>query len=486
MKIKINKKGVKMIKNKVIDKIKKFETNKNLGISVRRICNCHIEVFILYIAQITDRESISNNVIKPILQYNREKINIDMIANSIIYLDDISLCCDEDSIIDYILKGNSIILIPEDEKYIVANTFKVEKRNVETPYIQESLKGPMDSFGENFETNLSLIRYRIKDESLKVDNFTIGKRTKTSVALIYISDIANSNCVNNVKNKLNTIDVDGIIDSGYIAKFLRRKAFDLFPEVGTAERSDTACAELLNGKICIVVEGSNLVLILPKTFIEFLDANEDHYKNTYLSVFIKFLRMLSFIITLTLSSVYIAVVSFSPDIIPPHYVLVLATARMTVPVNSLMEIIVMEIIAELLKEASIRLPKQIGPAIGIVGTIVIGQAAVTAGLVSPITVIIISLTTMTSFTFPDHTITSPMRILKFFMIIITGIFGMFGFTMGFTFIVINLVSQTSFGVPYTAPIAPLNTRDLKNYLLSDIELDKNRPEFLKPKDKKRQ
>lgn len=475
-----------MIKDKLVDKIKKIQEDKDLGISVRRICNKNVNIFILYIAQITNRESISTNVIKPILQYDKENITIDTIANSIVYLDNISICNDENKIIDYILKGNSIIVIPEDEKYIVANTFKVQKRSVQTPYIQESLKGPMDAFGENFETNLSLIRYRIKDEFLKIDNCTIGKRTKTSVAMIYISDIANPQYINNVKNKLNNINIDGIIDSGYIAKFLREKTFNLFPEVGTVERSDTACAEILNGKICIVVEGSNLVLILPKTFIEFLDANEDHYKNTYLAIFIKFLRMLSFIITLTLSSVYIAVVSFSPDILPPHYVLVLATSRMTVPVNSLMEIIAMETIAELLKEASIRLPKQIGPAIGIVGTIVIGQAAVTAGLVSPITVIIISLTTMTSFIFPDHTIASPMRILKFFMIIITGIFGMFGFTMGITFIVINLVAQTSFGVPYTAPIAPFNGKDIKNYIFSDITLDKNRPEFLRPKDKKRQ
>ncbi|MCY6369231.1 spore germination protein [Clostridium ganghwense] len=474
-----------MEENKFIDKIKEM-SNQNSGISIRKIYNMDTEIFILYILQLTDRECISNSIIKPILEYDKERISIDIIARSIIYMDDISMNDDEEKILDYILKGKSIILIPNEEKYIVANTYEVEKRNVESPRIQSALKGPRDSFTENFETNLSLIRYRIKDAALRIDNFTIGERTKTNVAVVYIEDVANPEYVDDVKKRLKDIKVDGVVESGYVQKFIRNNTFDLFPQIGIAERSDTTCSELLNGKIAIIVEGSNLALLLPKTFIEFLDAGEDHYENIYLGVFTKFLRILAFLITLTLSSLYIAVVSFHPDILPPQYILVLATARITVPVNSLIEVTLMELVGEILKEASVRLPQEIGTAIGIVGTIVIGQAAVVAGLVSPLTVIIISLATMTSFAFRDHTIMAPIRILKFMLIFITGILGMFGFTMGITFIVINLISHSSFGVPYTAPVAPLNVKELKKFIFSDITLNKKRPRFLKPRDKKRQ
>ncbi|WZL72200.1 spore germination protein [Clostridiaceae bacterium 35-E11] len=182
----------------------------------------------------------------------------------------------------------------------------------------------------------------------------------------------------------------------------------------------------------------------------------------------------------------LAVVSFHPDILPPQYVLALATSRVTVPANAFLEATLMEIVAEMLRKASIRLPKQIGPAIGIVGTIVIGQAAVGVGLVRPLMAIIISLATMSSFASPDYTIMNPICLLKFVLLIITGGFELFGFMMGFILITVHLISLTNFGVPYITPIAPLDFKDLKGYLLSDITLSKKRPEFLNTRDKTRQ
>ncbi|MCY6484083.1 spore germination protein [Clostridium aestuarii] len=465
-----------------INEIKKI----NSGISIRKILSMNTEVYIIYISQLTDKERLSNDIIKPILQYNKSIDDIDLIANSIIYIDDISIDNDENKVIDYILKGKSIIVTSNAEEYIIANTLKIAKRSIESPQIQNALKSPRDSFTENFETNLSLIRYRIKDSSLAIDNFTIGKRTKTNVAVVYLTDVTNPKYVNEVKKKLNNISIDGIIESGYIQKFIKNNTFDIFPQVGIVERSDAACACILKGKVCIIVEGSNLALILPQTFFEFLDSGDDHYDNIFLAILSKSLRIFTFMTSLTLSALYVTIVGFHPDILPEQYILILATSRAPVPVNALLEITLMEIVSEILREASIRLPKQIGAAIGIVGTIVIGQAAVTAGLVSPLTVIIISLSTMTSFVTPDYTIMHPVRILKFMLIFISGTLGLFGFTIGMTFIAINLVSTTSMGVPYASPIAPLSIKDLKDYILSDITLSKKRPRFLSPRDKKRQ
>ncbi|MCT4621273.1 MAG: spore germination protein [Marinisporobacter sp.] len=473
-------------KKNLIAQIKNLNLN-NLSISTRRLLVAEQEIFILYVAQLTDREKLSQNIIKPILACSDKKnLTLTHIACSVIYIDDVSIDENENNLIDYILKGNTIVCLTNHNQYLVANLLKVEKRSVQSPELQNSLRGPKDSFTENLETNLSLIRYRIKDPSLKIDFYTIGKRTQTSVAVVYIHDIINPNYVSKVKKKLEMIHIDGILESGYIQKFLLNNPFHLFPQVGIVERSDIACANLLDGKLCILVEGSNIALILPKTFIEFLDSDDDHYDNLFLSIFLKFIRLLALLISLTLSALYVALVSFHTDILPPQYILALATSRITVPFNALVETIIMEFVAEILREASIRLPKQIGPAIGIVGTIVIGQAAVSAGLVSPLMVIIVSLSTMSSFIAPDYTIMNPLRLLKYLLILLTGSYGLFGFTMGFTLIIGNLVSITTFGIPYVSPLAPFNFKDLKDYILSDITLSKKRHTVLNTKDHTRQ
>ncbi|WP_432405217.1 spore germination protein [Wukongibacter sp. M2B1] len=473
--------------NKFIDKIEELRRQEGLEINIRKLNINENEVYVLFIMHIVDRQRLSDDIIRPLLRYDKSNdITVDTISDSIIYMDDVIFDNDENNIINYVLNGRSVIIIGNDEKYIVTNTKKVAKRTPDSPEIENTIRGPKDAFTENFYTNLSLIRYRIKDPNLRIDKFTIGKRTKTNVGVIYISDIANPKYVNEVKKKLSAIDIDGIVESGYIQKFLLNNVFDLFPQTGIISRSDKASANILEGKICIVVEGSNFVLSAPRTFIEFFDSGDDHYDNLYLGIFSKCLRILSFTLTLTLSSLYVAVVAFHSDILPELYILSLAVSRATVPFNALLEAVLMEGIAEILREASIRLPKQIGPAIGIVGTIVIGQAAVAAGLVSPLMVIIASLSTMCSFVAPDYTIMNPVRILKFMLIFVTGIFGLFGFVMGMTVIVINVISHNSLGVPYFAPIAPFNFKDLRNFIFSDVTLAKKRPDFLNTQDKTRQ
>ncbi|SHH47194.1 GerA spore germination protein [Tepidibacter thalassicus DSM 15285] len=302
--------------NNFIDFIKDI-TKRNLGINLRKLSVMNIELFILYIPQITDKDKLSNNIIKPILQYNKDiDINIHKIAYSIVYAEDIFIDNDENKILNYILEGKSVIILNNDENYLVANVVKVEKRDINLPEVENTLRGSKDAFTENFDANLSLIRYRIKDENLRIENFKVGKRTKTNVAVIYIGDIANENYVREVKNRLKKINIDGIVESGYIQKFILNNALNLFPQVGLVERSDMAATAILEGKICIVVEGSNIALSTPKTFMEFLDSGDDRYDNTYISVFSKILRIIAINIALTVSSMYVGIVSFHPDILP--------------------------------------------------------------------------------------------------------------------------------------------------------------------------
>ncbi len=472
--------------NKLTNKIEEIE-KLNFGVHIRKLTVDKTDIYLLFILHVINRDRFSRDIIEPILRWESDgALTIDKLADSIIYMDDISIDEDENNIIDYVLNGSSVIIIPSEEKYLIVNTKKIEKRQSDSPEIENTLRGPKDGFTENFYGNLSLIRYRVKDVNLRIERLQIGKRSRTNVAIIYINDVANPKFVKEVRKKLKNISVDGIIESGYIQKFLLNNAYDLFPQSGIISRSDKASAAILEGKVCILVEGGNLVLSTPKTFVEFFDSADDHYDNIYLGMFSKLLRILCFMIALTLSSLYVAIVAFHSDILPEQYILALASFRASVPFNALLEAFLMEGMVEILREASIRLPKQIGPAIGIVGTIVIGQAAVAAGLVSPLMVIIASLSTMCSFVAPDYTIMNPIRILKFLLIFITGILGLFGFVMGMTLITINLISHNSLGVAYMTPIAPLNLRDFLNYFLSDRNVTKERPEFLNTLDKKRQ
>ncbi|AKN31409.1 spore gernimation protein GerA [Clostridium carboxidivorans P7] len=463
------------------------ELKKNItGMLSRKLNVKDKKIYILYIPQITDRNSLSENVIKPLLQYSDEQtLTAQLIISSIIYTDDVFLEEDTNKITDYVLQGKSVIIVCDSGEYIVANTLKIEKRNIQSPEVEAAVRSPRDAFNENIDSNLSLIRYRIKDSSLKADYCTVGVRTKTSVVLVYLQDVANPKHIIETKKRLAKIKVDGILESGYVQKFLSNKKSTLFSEIGISERSDSACASILEGRICILVDGSNLALIVPKTFIEYLDIGDDHYDNTYLGMFLKGLRFMALIMNLTLSSVYVIIVAFHPEFLPSQYILLLAASRVQVPINAVTEALMMEGILELLREASLRLPKQIGSSVSIVGTIVIGQAAVFAGIVSPLMVIIVSLSSMASYAIADYTFMNSMRLLKFFMIFLSSIFGLFGFCMALTIIVIKIASITSFGIPYTEPIAPFNYEDMKNYISSNVVETEHRPNLLNTKDKRR-
>lgn len=456
-----------------------------MGINIREIQKGCQKIFILYISQLSNHNALSEYIIRPIIQYKTDEININKICKSIILVHDVKIQTDENRILDYILKGFSIIINLIEDNYIVCNTKKVEKRAIESPQLQDGLRVPKDSFTENMDTNLSLIRYRIKDANLRIKHFEIGIRTKTSVSLVYLQDVANDKIIEIAEKKLNSIEVDGVLEGGYIQKFFKDNKYDFFPQTSLAERSDKASASILNGGACILVEGSGLALIIPSTVGAFIDSGDDHYEPYYVSIFNKILRIECIMLTLTASPLYVAVVAYNSDVIPFKYILTLAYSRNFVPVNAFLEALIMEFISKILIESSIRFPKKIGPAIGIVGAIVIGQAAVSAGLVSPLMVIIVSLSTMASFAVADYSLMHSINILKFFILGITGILGLYGFIIGCSFAILSLLSHNSFSIPYGSPFAPFNFIDFKEFLLSDIRINKYRKLYLKPKNKRR-
>lgn len=448
--------------------------------------NGRIELF--YIAQLTDRASLTENVVKPLILHCSsapKSINAQMTVDGIIYADDCRIESDAGKIEEFILSGMVVILFSNDKQYIVVNLKKVEHRSVPTPQLSYTIRGPQDCFTENLDANLSLIRYRIKDKNMQIKHFEVGRRTKAQVAVIYIEDIANDTVVQEVQKRIERIDVDGIGESGELQGFLLNNKLQLFPQIGLIERSDMAFHSLLEGKVLVLVDGSGIALLAPKTFSEFFYSCDDRFDNKFFGLFTRILRYTVIIIALTGSSLFVALTSFHTDVLPVKYAISLSEMRSNVPFTALIGALSLEFIMELLREALLRVPKQIGSAIGIVGAIVIGQAAISAGIFSPLLLIIVATSLLASFAIPDYTLVNPFRILKLMLLLFTGVMGFFGFTIFLTFILAELVSLNSFGVPYMAPWAPFNFRDFLRTLIDGSTMDSRRPNYLRTKDKTR-
>lgn len=462
--------------------IKKLNDN-NLNITIREIKLKDSMVNIFYINNIADRMRISEEIIKPII-LNKDKYNmsLDEIFSSIIFIDDIKKSNDDKKFLNEILSGNTIITLSNESEYIVANTIKIEKRSVSSPQLKNTLVSPKDSFTENYDTNLSLIRYRLKDKNLSFDTLNIGTRTKTAVCIIHIKNIANKKTVSLIKNKLKKINIDGVIKSGELQKYLLKNKYDLFPQSIALENSSEVCEELLKGKVCILVDGSNLVISAPNILLDFFNSADDNAQNMYINTFSKILRLSALFISLCLTSLYVAIIAFHPDFVPARFIIALAASKQTVPVNTAIEAFVMDALSEILREASVRLPKQIGQAIGIVGTIVIGNAAVSAGLVSPVMVMVISLSMLCSFVSPDYTIMNSFRVLKFMLLLLTSILGLFGFSIGITIVSIILCSTISIDVPYVSILSPFSFKGLIQFMSKSKNLYNERSFYLDNRD----
>lgn len=446
---------------------------------------------ILYIQQLTDRISLMDFVIKPLSLYLGQRSNsiralqAKTIAQNVLYVDDYKLQSNGEEVQDLILDGKVVILLPDNDEYIVINLKKVEHRSIPEPTLEYTLRGPNDCFVENLDTNLSLIRYRNKDAKLRICQYKVGRRTKSNVAVFYIEDIANDKVVSLMKQRIQAIDVGGIGDSGELEPFLQNSNFNLFPQMGVVERSDMAQHLLNEGKVLVLVDGSGLALSAPKCFPEYFFSCDDRYGNMYFGLFMRLLRYAAFFIALYATCFYVGISEFHIDALPSRYVISLAEMRASVPFPPIVGALMLEFIVELLREALLRVPKQIGPAVGIVSAIVIGQAAISAGIFSPLLLIATSTSLLASFVMPDFSLINPIRILKFIAILCTGFLGFYGLVLFSCVLLIHLVSIESFGVPYFSPFAPFNWYDFIRSFIFNISFSPYRPKFLTTKDNTR-
>ncbi|HEX3012437.1 MAG TPA: spore germination protein, partial [Syntrophomonadaceae bacterium] len=359
------------------------------------------------------------------------------------------------NIIDELITGNTVFFMDGIDSALIIGSGGWKDRSVSEPSTESVVRGPRDGFTETIDTNTALIRRRIKSPDLRIDEFKIGIKTKTAVLVVYINGIARQDIVNEVKSRLQKIRIDGVLESGYIEELIEDASFSLFPQIEHSERPDKVSAALLEGRIAVMVDNTPFVLIVPTVFLQFIQSPEDYYERFPVASLTRFVRATAFFISIILPALYIALTSFHQEMIPTPLALSIAASREGVPFPSIGEAFLMEATFEILREAGLRLPKQAGQAVSIVGGLVIGQAAVQAGIVSQAMVIVVALTGISSFAIPAYNAAAAGRLIRFPLMLLAAFLGLPGILAGLTIILIHLSGLRSFGVnfldPFTSP-----------------------------------
>ncbi|OZB99077.1 hypothetical protein CJP46_02090 [Paenibacillus sp. XY044] len=383
----------------------------------------------------------------------------------------------------HLLSGDTLLFIDRIGTAIIASTKGGERRSVSEPESQTVIRGPREGFTESIRTNTALLRRKIKSPNLWLEEMQLGRVTQTDVGIMYIHGIVDDKNVEEVRKRLSVIDIDGVLESGYIEELIENTNKTIFPTIYHSERPDVIAASLLEGRIAILVDGTPFVLLLPTTFNMFFQASEDYYSRFDVGSLIRVLRFSSFIIGLLLPSFYVAIIGFHQEMIPTSWLLKLAVQREGVPFPAFVEAFIMETVFEILREAGVRMPRSVGNTISIVGGLVLGQAAVEAGIVSPVVVIVVSLTAIASFVSPAYNIGIAARMLRFIMLISASLFGIYGIACTLLMMVLHLCSLKSLNVPYMAPYAPIILSDLKDSMIrTPRDHMKKRPKLINKND----
>ncbi|QRG65084.1 spore germination protein [Brevibacillus choshinensis] len=421
---------------------------------------------LIYIDGLANIEELDARVLAPLMA---GRGNIEMSTNDFLQRAiPVSKWHDINSVeacVESISCGYPVLLIDQQELAISIGLPKWEKRSIEEPAAEGVVRGPREGFTESIGVNTSLLRRLIKTPALKMERKQVGGLTKTYVVVAYIEGVVDPSLITEVNSRLDRIDMDGILESSYIEEMIEDQPASPFPQILSTERPDVVCGNLLEGRIAIIVDGTPFVLIAPTTLFSLLQSSEDYYQRSIAGTAIRWLRYLFTSMSLVLPSLYVALITYHHEMVPTSLLISMASSREAVPFPALVEAMLMEITFEALREAGVRLPKQIGAAVSIVGALVIGQAAVQAGLISAPMVIVVAITGIASFMIPHYIAGISIRILRFPMMLLAGTLGLLGIMLGIILVVVHLCSLRSFGVPYLSPIGPLKVGELKDTLI---------------------
>jgi spore germination protein KA len=457
---------------------------KNLRILKAIFLNCSDVVFheftfpqnegtrlaVVYVDGMTDSTKLGEQVICPLNglaldEDIKSKIpdekTLEYIKNSVLCTGEIAEINTIEIIVNMILSGETAILLDGADKALFTDIRGYPKRNIEESNIDRLIRGPRESFIEDLRTNTSLLRRKIKNPALKIEMLKIGRVTNTDVAVVYVEGITNPKIVAEVKRRIGRIDIDGILEGGYIEELIEDNPLSPFCTINHSDRVDKIAALLLEGRAAIIVDGTPFVMTAPALFIESIHNPEDYYQRFFFSSMVRILRTFTFFISISASSLFLSLLTYHPELLQTSLLLSIAAQREAVPFPSFIEIFIMEVVFEILREAGLRMPMPLGQAVSIVGSIVLGDAAVRAGLVTPATVIVVATAAIASFTYcyPGSIAIRPIR---FGLLILSGFIGLPGLIFGMLLILIHMANLRSFGIPFLYPIAPLSLDELKD------------------------
>lgn len=436
----------------------------------------------IYADGLCDKDLLGEQVIAPLSKKKRgddiQQVTQNLRSPEIKTLKDILQITDE------ILAGNTAIIIDGFDLAIISGVKKAPMRAIMEPPTSIAIKGPREGFIEDIKTNMALLRKRLKTKNLQFETFTVGKSTKTFVSVAYLDNIADEKVKEQIIKRLKMIEIDGVPDSSYIAKFLSKKPYSLFKQVGTTEKPDILACKMLEGRIGIFVDGSPIALTLPYILVEDFQSVQDYLVTPYRATVSRILRLISLIVALILPAYYVSAQLFKLQLLPLGLLMTISGNVRDLPLSPSLELFFLMLILEILIEASVRMPKYVGLALSVVGALVLGDTAVKAGIVSSSAIIIVALSGIASYTLPD--MAGSLSVLKFAYLIVAGSIGTFGIVLFTGLLLLYLCTSDSYGAPLLAPFSPLITKDLRDSVVkSDIYNLKTRPEFLKGKNKTR-
>ena len=380
---------------------------------------------------------------------------------------------DKDDLFYYIYSGFSIIIL--DNHIIALETRAFLNRSIDEPTNERSLKGPKDSFNENYSQNIGLVRKRLKDDKLKLIEERLGRRSKTKIGILYIEDICKHELLNEIHSKLKDIDIDAVFDSNTLSEFLIAKNNStIFPTIISTERPDLVSNYLLQGRIVVIVENSPFAIVFPTVISDFFKQMDDYYEKSNSVLFIRFIRYLAFFITLFIPAIYVSLTTFNQEALPTELLVSFATQRASVPASAFLEALIMIISFEILREGDFRVPSMAGSTLSIVGALILGEAAVSAGIVSPVMIIVVAITTISGILFTDVNLINAVRRWRIILLIFAALAGIVGIIVATFLFIIKIVSIDNFGVTYTSPFAPLNFEELKTDTITRKNITKHK------------
>lgn len=470
----------------------KFNSPTNKDFVIREIIIAgKYRAFIAFLDGMVNNSIINNFVLRPILQEEKFKdienrCQLDQILDSIIETNQTIKVPKPTDIISEILSGNTALYVEGCKYYLSCETKGFPSRGVEKPQTEGVVKGAQEGFNETLRTNTTLIRKIIKNSNLTTEFVPIGDRNHLQCALMYLKDVVNPAIVEEAKKRISSIKTDYIAGDGFLEQFIDDNPWALVPTILATERPDRTASHIMEGKVAIIAEGTPFALIVPVTLHSFFHSPEDANLHWQYATALRFIRVLATLIAILLPGIYVALTTYHHEMIPTDLLIAIAKARENVPFPSVVEILLMELSFELIREAGIRIPGIIGNTLGIIGALILGQAAVQANIVSPVLVIIIAVTGLGNFAIPNFSMAFGVRILRFIFIFTGAFLGFFGISLALVVISALVVQMKSFGVPFYSPLAPKTRRSTDLFIKWPVWMQEMRPDYANSLDRRRQ